>query len=81
MENFSAKIYRTSKTGSNLYMEFWPENLELQEKVMHGHTSEISGNIADTIAAYEPIAAREMMLAVDRIYPNSYVLDAKYDSR
>lgn len=79
METFSAIARRLERIDNDtLYVEFEPANAELKEKVFHGATLPISGSVPDAISAYEPGAAREMLIAVDRMFPGAYQLDAKY---
>ena len=78
METFSIKINKTDRRDEAIYCEWIPENGELADKVMHAMTLDIAGTIAETIVAYESIAATEMFLVIDRIFPGAYQLDPQY---
>lgn len=78
MEIFSIKLSRVDRIGNSIGCEWVPENIDLQDKVLHGATLEIEGTIAETTAAYEPTAAREMFMQLERMFPGQYQLDQKY---
>lgn len=81
MEIFSA-ILKEARRQKDILVCLWvPENIELQDIVLHGQELQIDGNIKDTIAAYEGKAAKSMFEIIEEKFPGKYILDIKYQKR
>jgi hypothetical protein len=73
METLEIKT-KIQRFGNTVYVEYHPANPELEGVCFHGQDLDIQGSVAETVAAYLPIARQAVLDAVTESFgEGSYV--------
>jgi len=79
MEIMEVVLDKVIIIDENMIQAQWsPKNIELYNVGPTGSFLNKIGSIKETTDAYEPIAARELLIQAERLFPGQYKLDPKY---